>query len=1661
MQSASAQQEEERRRKLLLQQSRGSGVVAGPDSAVLKSAIRLFETTDPKSYENWIKRGRELATLYEEEFNNPVQALLVYQTLRKAIRDKDAEKDLYLEFLLNESRLYRSIRDNNLDIRQKKLPASPMQVHFRITDIRQKDGKTLLTIDGGSEDGIFEKSSGNARINYSIHKETGIYLGQVQVSELGPNICFLEYVAGQTSYDLEVGDLVELIAECPASGSVLFDLRNMDIVFLNNEEKPVYDRRHFLLGGFGHMDTLLADYFAAQVRETYEYYQEELAAMEAWTKPYSSGRFKGRTPLEAMERTSSGDVLAFLLFVKNYPAKYMGKDWQLNETYATWLQAGAPPSKDEFIADLKRTKDNSDYLKLARIYEKEIREDEFLTYVSMEVESLANENRREESVSLSDKLIAFVNAVGTESQKGWACFSRARIFDILEENEESEKWYQTAIDHFRNAEDYEGLGYSYSNLSGFEKEKLHYEKAIDYLNQALAYKDQYERKNGVTIPKSKAISHNSIGLIYYALGEYDSAILNYNRSIAFYGQVNTVESKRNTGLLYKQIGKCLTAKGNYRDALEIYRRQILVLEKLNSVGDIADVYDEMGYAWYELGDYRTAYSFYDSARKLHVDEQDWNSAGFSSSSMGQMMWNLSDKDSAIELHMAALEYRNKGGNRSGSAYSYTKLGHLYKDLSKPKEATTYFHKALDIYRQLGDSVKMAEVYVDMGELFQSLKDEAEARNYFIPAYELVKGLRLRQETSDYAENIGISFARSNRYDESRKFHEEAYRIRSEIGDRSGQMYSLCNLAQSAWFGEFDPEKAEKLILQAMLLAQELESKDILAYCYQVHGGLKTSMGDTRKAESLYMEALKLYQETGDVKSECTIRLYLGGNEINRGNFDLAATKYREVVKLATENNQDLSRGDAYNYLGEYYYLVAEYDSAFMMADSSIALALSNDNEWLLANAFLTKGNTYNLSGDYRETIRFYEKSDSIYSKLQSRQNRATVINNIGTIHFFQGEYTAALKCFGEVLDILEETRSEYPLKGTAISNIGEVYLEQKLYTDAHSWLEKALTFSEGIGDHRMATGIRYLMGKCYLAEKNYTLAEDLLLESRAEYGKMKAPASIATIQTYIGKLYLEKDRPDYAKSWLDSAINAYDRIGQVNAIWEPLWFRSQVHDRKQLSDRATSDLKNSVASLEEMKGRLAGGAASKRNFAQSGEKVKIYESLVSHLIEAGQIEEAFVYQEKSNVVGLIEQTRGDGTRGARHSDQIVAVDLQLKMDGIYAQLLEEKKKPEGKRSEEKIRKLEEMIRVAEGNYRNYLDSVVNNNPEMVRQLDNIDPRTIKRSMRNMPEELAMIEYVVSGESLLVFVLTREKLEARAIPIKKKDLEEFVDNFYRQIIERADLTVVNHSAEQLYDLMILPIEEQIREKPFLAIAPTGIFYKLPFHSLVKRTGEETRYLIEDYSIAYVNDVRDVERRNQPPLDMRILAFGNTDNSLPNAEMEVNDISKLFSGTVAYIRGEATEDIAKEEMGKYPIVHFATHGVLDPVTFKNSYLTMAPNANKNEDGHLRVEEIRRMDLFECQLVMLSACSTAVNDDKVEGWVNNPAKEFLLSGASSVVASLWKVDDEGTRYLMQSFYTGLKEGEVKAASLRKAQLKLIADEQFRHPYYWSAFELIGYYR
>jgi CHAT domain-containing protein len=154
----------------------------------------------------------------------------------------------------------------------------------------------------------------------------------------------------------------------------------------------------------------------------------------------------------------------------------------------------------------------------------------------------------------------------------------------------------------------------------------------------------------------------------------------------------------------------------------------------------------------------------------------------------------------------------------------------------------------------------------------------------------------------------------------------------------------------------------------------------------------------------------------------------------------------------------------------------------------------------------------------------------------------------------------------------------------------------------------------------------------------------------------------------------------------------------------------------------------------------------------------------------------------------------------------------------------------------------------------------------------------------------------------------------------------------------------------------------------------------------------------------------------------------------------------------LRKDANEAALRQYGSGFRYLHFATHGEFNSDAPLKSALLLS--RDREHDGLLTVDKLYSMKL-DADLVTLSACETGLgkiaNGDDVVGLTRG----FLYAGASSIVASLWKVDDKATSYLMTRFYDNLERSDKREA-LRQAQRDTLG--RYAHPYYWAAFQLTG---
>ncbi len=159
--------------------------------------------------------------------------------------------------------------------------------------------------------------------------------------------------------------------------------------------------------------------------------------------------------------------------------------------------------------------------------------------------------------------------------------------------------------------------------------------------------------------------------------------------------------------------------------------------------------------------------------------------------------------------------------------------------------------------------------------------------------------------------------------------------------------------------------------------------------------------------------------------------------------------------------------------------------------------------------------------------------------------------------------------------------------------------------------------------------------------------------------------------------------------------------------------------------------------------------------------------------------------------------------------------------------------------------------------------------------------------------------------------------------------------------------------------------------------------------------------------------------------------------------------------------------KTELGagkSFPVVHIASHFIEDATSGEEPYLMLGGENVGDEKGFaltLSSLEDSTISFHGTELLTLSACSTAKGDAAKDGQeMDSLGMIAQQKDAGAVLATLWDVNDASTSLLMSDFYSRwlAHPAEGKAESLRQAQLALVHNSKYEHPFFWAPFVLIG---
>ncbi len=650
-------------------------------------------------------------------------------------------------------------------------------------------------------------------------------------------------------------------------------------------------------------------------------------------------------------------------------------------------------------------------------------------------------------------------------------------------------------------------------------------------------------------------------------------------------------------------------------------------------------------------------------------------------------------------------------------------------------------------------------------------------------------------------------------------------------------------------------------------------------------------------------------------------------------------------------------------------------------------------------------------GEYRKAIEQAQRSYDIVNKKDlHRSMRIYALSILGLSHALNGDREKAR----EYARLLEDIGTHYPftfLKTEKLNGLARIYMA---LGDFQKSLEH-IREDESIAWVRSLTEVAAVMT-----------------------GAMPSGHSVFAFQQLPKVFILNKSL--YETGAINEARAGYDALlkdprtrDNVDIYWMILFDRGKIAEAEGHRGEAIDFYRRTVDIIEQQRSTI-NTEASKIGFV--GDKQTVYSRLIGVLFAEGRYADAFEYVERSKSRALVDllATKRDFSVKAGDEKQVLA--LLETSEKAEAQVMAQDMSPEKSRTRGVIVTAKQQLR---------------DRSSELASLTSVTSLSASDLQSLIPPGEALIEYYYSDKDMLAFILTRGEL--KAVRLSGDKLVDEVRQF-RTLLENpasgGDLSL----AQSLYQRLIRPLKGHLNKRD-LVIVPHGALHYLPFNALHDGRG----YMIERYGIRVLPSASVMEylRAGASPKPADILAFGNPDLGDPRydliyAQEEAQAVARTRRQSRVLLRGDATETAFRKYGAGFRYIHFATHGQFDSDAPLKSALLLA--GDKESDGRLTVDKLYSMRV-DADLVTLSACETGLGKVASGDDVVGLTRGFLYAGSRSVVASLWKVDDLATSYLMTEFYESLKKSGKREA-LRKAQLS--TKKKYPHPYYWASFQLTG---
>jgi len=855
----------------------------------------------------------------------------------------------------------------------------------------------------------------------------------------------------------------------------------------------------------------------------------------------------------------------------------------------------------------------------------------------------------------------------------------------------------------------------------------------------------------------------------------------------------------------------------------------------------------------------------------------------------------------------------------------------------------------------------------------------------------------------------------------------AYRIDFRLRQRAREIDRLMFLAEATYF---QAKGLGRRGIEKFLTASEVwrRAGDKARQADALHKAVALLASQPKQALRLGVRLVKLRHALSDTRMEALAILFVGNAHRALGQLRLAEQDYRTALRIA-ERQFPASAAPAARQLG------------ILFADR----------------------------GDRYKALDYLERSERLLPAGKDPDEDWKTFEMLGRAYKSLGETDKAMEYFRKCLGLAEKSKDK-ELLAKSFSRIGDVYLAQRDLQSALSFYRLSLPLRRQAGNPEGEAVVLGGMSLIYLELNEFQQALRLQQEALNVYRQVGDQANQARAFCSLGLILLDGKDPIQANQNFEHCAELASTQGLRELEITSFYGQAQAQRVRKNVYLSRLAVGKALKLIEE----IAPREGIEDNLVNS--RAYSYELLIDLLVgtplgrsSRSDLEEAFEASERARWRALLDSI-GHDPKKLRF--------LTARISGLMtrrSRLLQEVE-----RLEEEIRKLNaESPQAAKLKRQRTAKSVE------LRALESrlraptagsLRPVTVREAQQLLDRDTIVLEYFLGRRQSFLFLLTSSDLKVFALR-GRSELEKACTE-YHSLVSKSQVASGAKRAEimsrRVGEFLLGPVANQLMTKKRLIIVPDGAILRVPFAALPAsfKGNLSQQVLLETHTVSYVPSLSvlrairfQASRRATPVKDVAVLAapeLGMDSSPLPNSRKEGEDVLALARSNRRF--GAFGPDASRAlvmggKLKDYRYILFSTHGEEHPDQPELSSLAVSGRGeNGPRTDHVWLQDIRGLDL-SADLVVLSACRTALGRDVPgEGSLGLP-EGFLSAGAARVAVSLWDVNDSASAVISVRLFRGILEEKLSPSeALRAAQLAMRRSQNWRSPYYWAAFELYG---